>query len=289
MVSAKGLIYGSPGTEPLLDTCAADTPLVVQLFGSEPRFMVEATARLLDRGFFWFDINAGCSVPKVVKTGAGASLLRTPEQRELLCQLVYEMTRIAGPGRVGVKFRSGWEKGEDVSIALGQALQDAGAGWLTLHPRQARQQFSGQADWKLLTRLQQAVNLPVLASGDLLQAQDGLRCLEQTGVQGLMFARGALNDPKIFARYLQLEAGNRGGLPEDGAAVAGVLRRHAKLAREYGRGGSALMKMRTFAPRYLRGLPGAAALRKRLTLCHDWQELEAMLREIETLPAAGQG
>jgi len=285
MVSAKGLIYGSPGTEPLLDTCAADAPLVVQLFGCEPRFMLEATQRLADRGFEWFDINAGCSVPKVLKTGSGAALLRSPEERETLCDLVRGMTRIAGPGRVGVKFRLGWAGGEDVFCELGLRLQDAGAGWLTLHPRHARQKFGGQANWAALARLREAVETPVLASGDLFTAEDGLRCLERTGVDALMFARGALNDPGIFARYLALAHGGPTP-PEGGAPMAALLRRHGELAREHGRGHSALMKMRTFAPRYLRGVPGAASLRKRLTLCHDWQELEAMLQELETLPPA---
>lgn len=291
MVSAKGLIYKSPGTEPLLDTCPEDTPLVVQLFGNESRFMSPATEQLVARGHGWFDINAGCAVPKVVKTGAGASLLRDPESREILCGLVREMTRIAGPGRVGVKYRLGWAGTDDVAVELGLRLQDAGAGWLTLHPRRARQGFGGRADWSALARLKQGVEIPVLASGDLLRARDGISCLEQSAADGVMFARGALHDPRIFSRFLALlgrtdTAREGAGNESDGATVAALVRRHAELAREHGRGQTALLKMRTFVPRYLRGVPGAAALRKRLTLCHDWNELEVLLRELETLPAA---
>ncbi len=289
MVSAKGLIYKSPGTEPLLDTCEADSPLVVQLFGEEGRFVLAAAQQLAERGYRWFDINAGCSVSKVVKTGAGAALLRSKEDRQRLCGFVRGMASIAGRGQVGVKYRLGWSGDDDISCELGQALQDAGAGWLCLHPRRAKQMFGGTADWDALARLKQAVTIPVLASGDLLQAADGIRCLQHSGVDGVMYARGALADPRIFARHLHLTGVAEAAPQENGAAVAALLRRHAELAREYGRGWSALLKMRTFAPRYLRGVPGAAALRKRLTLCHDWQELDGMLQELESLPAVDHG
>lgn len=288
MISAKGMVYGSPGTDQLLDTCDADAPLVYQLFGAEPDFMAEAARRLLDRGALWLDINAGCSVPKVVKTGSGAALLREADNRDTLCRIVERLAALAGEGRVGVKFRTGWSGCDDVVESLGCALQNSGAGWLTLHPRRARQLFSGNADWSCIRRLKAAVSVPVLASGDLLRAADGIRCMEESGADGLMFARGALADPRIFQRYLLLrKQGERETAMQisGGAAVAAMVRRHAALAQEYGRGRDAIMKMRTFAPRYLKGVPGAAALRKRLTLCKDWTELEDLLQELENLPA----
>jgi tRNA-dihydrouridine synthase B len=282
MISAKGLVYESPGTWPLLRTCDADAPLVVQLFGAEQEFMLEALRRLLDKGYAWFDINAGCSVPKVAKTGAGAGLLRTLESRDRLCAMLHAMTRLTSPlgrGRVGVKLRLGWDKGQDVSVELGRRLQEAGAGWLTLHPRFARQGFSGAADWSALARLVRAVDIPVLASGDLLGAADGRACLRETGCHGLMFARGAMNDPRIFRRFL--EGGGEAG--ERHFSLAALIRRHVALIQEHGLPRQGLLKMRTFVPRYLRGVPGAAALRKRLTLCTDWGQLEDLLHELEAL------
>ena len=281
MVSAKGLVYGSPGTWPLLDTCMEDAPLVVQMFGSEIEFMVEALQRLLDRGLVWFDINAGCSVPKVTKTGAGAAHLRTPEARDNLCRIVEAMSRLTlplGEGRLGVKFRLGWDNGEDISQDLGRRLRDAGAGWLTLHPRHARQGFSGSADWSALAEFKREMRVPVLASGDLLTASAGRECLEKSGCDGLMFARGAMNNPAIFRHFLH--GGKEGASPSE---TASLIRRHGALVREYGHHHQGLMKMRTFAPRYLRGVPGASALRRRLTLCSLWEELEDLLREIEDM------
>ncbi len=286
MISAKGLVYESPGTWPLLRTCDADAPLVVQLFGAEREFMLEALRRLLDKGYAWFDINAGCSVPKVVKTGAGAGHLRSPETRDGLCAMLEamaELTTRLGTGRVGVKLRLGWDKGHDVSLELGRRLQEAGAGWLTLHPRFARQGFSGAADWSALARLVRGVDIPVLASGDLLTAGDGRTCLRQTGCHGLMFARGAMNDPRIFRRFL--EGGER--CSERRLSLAALIRRHVVLIQEHGLPRQGLLKMRTFVPRYLRGVPGAAALRRRLILCTDWRQLEDLLFDLEALEHGG--
>lgn len=275
MVSAKGLCYQSPGTDDILDTTPEDAPLVVQLFGTEPEYIERAMHTLLERGYRWFDLNAGCPVRKVVKTGAGAALSRTPELLETLTRL---MARIGGEGRCGVKFRRGWAAGEDNCIEVGKRLRDAGVAWLTLHPRYAKQGYSGQADWSRLSELVAAVDVPVLASGDLFSAEDGVRCVEQTGVCGVMFARGALYGPHIFSRYRALL---RGETPPDRTPdeLAEVIRRHAELSRRHLRERHALLKMRTIVPRYVKHMPGARALRGKMVHCRSWEELEALVTE----------
>ena len=271
MVSAKGLVYGSPGTEPLLATTPQDAPLVVQIFGSEVRFLEDALRLLLDRGFAWFDLNAGCPVRKVVKTGAGAALLRDPG---LLLRLAEAMARLAGPGRVGVKTRISWGPGPETVLDLAPRLESAGAGWLTLHPRTATQGFAGRADRAALGRLKAATRLPVLASGDLFTAEDARACLAETGVDGVMFARGALGDPSVFGRLADLAAGRP---PRPRPDLAGLILRHAALAREHLPGREALLKMRTVVPRYVKGHPGAKALRAELASCMTWEHLEDLV------------
>jgi len=273
MVSAKGLVYRSPGTEPLLATTPEDAPLVVQLFGSEVSFIEEATRMLLDRGFAWFDLNAGCPVKKVVKTGSGAALLLAPDT---LVGLAEAMARLAGEGRVGVKTRLSWHAGPETVLDLAPRLESAGVGWLTLHPRTAAQGFSGRADRSGLARLKAATRLPVLASGDLFTAEDAAECLAETGVDGVMFARGALTDPSAFGRLADLVAGRP---PRPQPDLAGMVRRHAALAREHLPGREALLKMRTIVPRYVKGHPGARILRKELTSCMDWEHLERLVNE----------
>lgn len=273
MVSAKGLVYGSPGTWPLLATAAGDAPLVAQLFASEVRFLEEALRRLLDRGFTWFDLNAGCPVKKVVKTGAGAALLKDPD---LLVRLAESMARLAGEGRVGVKTRLSFGPGPETVLDLAPRLEAAGVGWLTLHPRTAAQGFSGRADRTALARLKAATRLPVLASGDLLSAEDAAACLRDTGADGVMFARGALADPRVFGRLADLLAGRPARPCGD---LRALILRHASLAREHLPGREALLKMRTIAPRYAKGLPGARPLRKELASCMTWEHLERLVEK----------
>lgn len=273
MISAKGLIYGSPGTSELLQTVPADLPLVVQLFGAEEPFLVQAVERLQAQGFRHFDLNCGCPVRKVAKTGSGAALLKTPEH---LLSLARAMIRATDPGCMGFKIRLGWDMHRPVFLELSRELEQLGAGWLTLHPRYGAQGFTGQADWSQLERLRQAVRLPVLASGDLFSAEDGLRCLQESGVTGLMFARGALNDPTIFARYLALRQGT---CPESktGAAMIALIRRLCHLYTEHGMERQGLLKMRTLAPRFLKGLPGARSVRRDMVQCTSWETVFTVL------------
>jgi tRNA-dihydrouridine synthase B len=265
MVSAKGLVYYSPGTKDLLATCPGDSPLVVQLFGSEPDMFAQAMDKLLEAGFSWFDLNCGCSVPKVVKTGAGAALLRTPE---LLLEIAKVMVAKAGPGRVGVKLRTGWDAEDAPVFNIAKSLEDHGVSWLTLHPRHARQGYSGAAKWQFVKTLKQSVNVPVLASGDLFCARDARRCLAETGADGVMFARGAMYDPAIFAHYLDASAP-----PASGQQIAQLIERHAALIRQFGRPERALLRMRSIVPRYVRNLLGARALRMEVASCTSWEHL----------------
>ena len=289
MVSAKGLIYGlrqkskePNGTEELLLRTPGDSPLVVQLFGEDADFVGAAVEELTGRGYAYFDVNMGCSVPKVTKTGAGAALLQDPERAFAVASA---MIRRAGPGRAGCKIRLGWDDSRPVYLELGKRLADAGAAWITLHPRYARQGFGGKADLSALEALAGAVDIPVIASGDLFSAEDGLQRLE-AGASGVMFARGAMNNPAVFKRYLALRRGE--ALPEilPAPELHALILRHAHLARELtpGRPGRkgyppALLKMRTFVPRYVRHLPGVKHLRLALTRCEDWDALRDILRD----------
>lgn len=279
MVSAKGLLYehrgGGGASGALLATCPEDQPLVVQLFGAEPELLGQATALLVQQGYQWFDLNCGCSVPKVTKSGSGAALLRDPER---LRQCVAAMVAAAGPGRVGAKLRLGWCAAEHCCLQLAPQLADLGVGWLTLHPRTARQGFGGTADWDMLAAFVRASPVPVLASGDLFDAAAARDCLARSGAAGVMFGRGALADPAVFAAFLQGQP-----RPLSGPSLAELIRRHAELIRRYGRPDHDLARMRTIVPRYVRHLPGAAALRSRLTRLESWEELQNILSDLEAL------
>jgi tRNA-dihydrouridine synthase B len=294
MVSAKGLIYGlrsrqeGGATEDLLITTPEDAPLVVQLFGDDPDFLSRAVEVLRSRGYRYFDLNMGCAVPKVCKSGAGAALLRDPDRA---LAVAGAMIRAAEPGCAGCKIRLGWDAASPVYLDLGKALEDRGAAWLTLHPRYARQGFSGQADAAGLEALARRVAIPVIASGDLFSAEDGVARLK-TGAHGVMFARGALSNPTNFRRYLALRRGEDAPEHLGPKELLRLITRHAELARLHspaprprrGRAEAqtrdpALARMRVIAPRYARNQAGARRLRLALSRCHDWAEFEAILAE----------
>ncbi|MCR5814929.1 MAG: tRNA-dihydrouridine synthase family protein [Desulfovibrio sp.] len=273
MISAKGLCYESPGTLPLLQTTAADQPLVVQLFGAEADFLARAVAELVAAGFRYFDLNMGCSVPKVMRQKAGAALLAEPD-KALACARA--MIREAGPGCVGCKLRLGVNEKQNCLPDLALRLEEAGAAWITLHPRYAQQHFQGQADHAWLTRLHQKLSIPLIASGDLLSAQDGIRCLEECGVACVMYARGALKNPFIFRQHsLALQK-------KDGAADEQSLRwlllRHLQLVEENPPSArDQTARMRGILSSYVRGQPFARAMRIAFCQARTWSELYAIV------------
>ena len=284
MVSVKGLVYGGSGTTRLLSTAPGDSPLVVQLFGADPEIFERAMPLLLGRGFTHFDLNAGCSVRKVNKSGSGSALMAKPA---LLHKIVQVMLRAAGPGRVGVKMRLGISPVEENFLDIGRALSDAGAGWLTLHPRTARQLFGGTADWSRIGELVRAVPIPVLASGDLFSAADAARCLAQSGAAGVMFARGALVDPLVFQRLRDLLAG-RESAPRTAESLAATAALHIRLARELDGSPRALRGLRAFLPRYAKGFTGIRAVRQALLGCQTWEELADTAGGIASLCGTGE-
>ena len=273
MVSAKGLVYESPGTNELLMTLPEDQPLVVQLFGAEAYFLGRAVELLRQAGYGWFDLNMGCSVSKVLRQGAGAAMLGDTENILVVARAMIEA---AGRGRVGFKLRLGLDDTRPVLPDLALRLEDAGAGWLTLHPRTARQGFGGTAQWEAIASLAPRLSIPLLASGDLFTAADGVACLESTGASGLMYARGAMHNPAIFAEHASLLAGSPVE-QADGPRLRAMISRHLQLARAHCPGKAALWKMRSVVPRYVRTLPGARALRQELCHCSDWEELDRLL------------
>lgn len=276
MISARGLIYQTRNTLELLNTCPHDSPLIVQVYGSDPEDIKKSVTILLDQGFVFFDLNCGCSVKKVLKTGSGAALLRSPD---LIAEMALAMSEAAGSGRTGIKIRLGWNHEQYVYLELADKLAGSGLGWITLHPRTAGQLFSGNARWEALKELKGATRIPVVASGDLLTANDALECVRQTGVDNIMFARGALNDPSIFARYINL----RKGIPVSGcdrSSLREICLKTIYFYRKYSPSSRSMLKMRTLLPRMIRDIAGARELRKAIIMCKDWESIELVVARI---------
>jgi tRNA-dihydrouridine synthase B len=276
MISAKGLIYQTRNTLELLDTCPLDSPLIVQIYGSDPVDISRSMSILLDQGFLFFDLNCGCSVKKVLKTGSGAALLKNPG---LIVEMALAMSEAAGPGRTGIKIRLGWNHEQYVFFELAEKLAGSGIGWITLHPRTAGQLFSGKACWDALKELKKTTQIPVIASGDLFTAGDALECVRRTGVDNVMFARGALNDPSVFARYINLRRDAPG--PDcDRSSLREMCLKTIYYYRRYSPSGRSMLKMRTVLPRMIRDIPGAKELRKEIIMCKDWENIQKAVAKI---------
>ncbi len=279
MVSVKGLKYDGNGTKALLATCPEDNPLVVQLFGGEPQDYSDTMPQLIDEGYSFFDLNSGCPVKKVLKTGGGSALHLDPDR---LVETATAMVKVAGEGKVGVKIRLGFMAGEDNYLEIAKRLEDAGVAWLTMHPRYAKQMFSGKADWSKLAVLKQNVSIPVIGSGDLFTAEDAMECIKQTGIDGIMFARGALFDPEIFAHYLKLlDDPQCEKLPP--FDLGKTMEEHINMTRNFDGSNRSFRKIRSILPRYAKGMDGIRVIRTKLTACEDWEELLEAAREVSTL------
>lgn len=276
MISAKGLVYQTRNTLELLKTSPEDSPLIVQIYGSEPGIIRKSMSILMDLGFCYFDLNCGCSVRKVAKTGAGAALLKSPG---LIAEMALAMSEAAGPGRAGIKIRLGWNNEEQVYLELAEMLSGSGTGWITLHPRTAGQLFSGKARWEALKTLKKATRIPVIASGDLFTARDALECVRLTGVDNVMFARGALNNPSIFEHYINLRK-NKFMVEVDQAHLQEMCFKTIYYYQRYCPSQRAVLKMRTVLPRMIREIPGAKELRKEIISCRDWDGVKKAIAGI---------
>jgi tRNA-dihydrouridine synthase B len=191
MVSCAGLSYGNERTLGYLRIGRDEHPLAVQIFGSDPGLMAEAARMVEDAGADLVDINFGCPVRKVTKTGAGATLLEEPDRA---CRIV-DAVASALSVPVTVKMRRGLEDGSRSALEVGPRLVEAGAASLTLHPRSARQMYTGTADHELTAELVELVDVPVVASGDVVTRADAERILEETGAAGVMVGRAAQGNP----------------------------------------------------------------------------------------------
>ena len=235
MVSCAGIEHRNERTLGYLRVAADEHPLAIQLFGSEPRAMGDAARMVEAVGADIVDLNFGCPVRKVTRTGAGAHLLEEPE---LACRIVEEIAQ-AVDLPVTVKLRRGVANGSRACLELGPRLVEAGASSLTLHPRSAQQMYTGLADHELTGELVSRVDVPVVASGDVTSHERALAVLEATGAEAVMVGRGAQGNPWALREIVDGEAGE----PSREEIVAELVLFLREAVRELGeRRGSGFLK-----------------------------------------------
>jgi len=273
MISSHGLVRKTRRSYEYLDSSPDDRPLGVQLFGADPAILAEAAAIATERGADLIDINAGCPVKKVLKTGAGGALLRDPGRFAAVVRSVRTATHLP----VTVKIRSGWGPGEINAVDIAELARDCGADALTLHPRTVRQGFGGTADWDLIRRVKGRVDIPVIGSGDIRRPEDARGMLERTGCDGVMVGRGALGNPWVFREASAVLSGKALPPPPSPAEREEVIRRHLEAhIRHYGEA-AGINSFRKHLLWYTKGLKGGSGFRKAAVSAAEIDELLEML------------
>lgn len=197
MISAKALGFGAEKTEALAKYTADETPILIQLFGRDPDAMKSSASFIYDRYHpAGIDLNMGCPAPKIFNNGDGSALLREPE-------LAADLVRAAVSGcecPVSVKMRVGIDSPDPAITEFAKRIEDAGASFITVHGRTREQFYSGNADYLMIRKIKEAVSIPVVANGDVIDSESAKLILEQTGADGIALARGALGAPYVFSQ-----------------------------------------------------------------------------------------
>ncbi len=260
MVSVEALIREHKRTHGMLHTHAAERPVVFQIFGSKPASMAEA-AHIVSQGEADFiDINMGCPVPKILKSGAGSALLRDLGLAKEIMSAVVGASKIP----VTVKIRLGWDAKNIVALDFAQAAEALGVAAVTVHGRTKAQAFSGQADWSMIKTIKKSVGIPVIGNGDVRTAHDAKRMLDETGCDGVMIGRAIQGNPWIFREAKQyLETGVLPFSPSQEERKTVMLRHLGDVVRLLGEN-IGVREMRKHLCWYTKGLSGGAEFRQRI-------------------------
>jgi tRNA-dihydrouridine synthase B len=292
-VSAMAVHHGAVKTLRKMRIDPSERPLGVQIFGSDPHSMAE-TARIAEEmGADILDINMGCWVPKVCKTGSGAALLKDPILAESIVKAVVDAVKIP----VTVKVRAGWDYSLFAAPELAKRFEGVGIKMLTLHARFAKQGFEGEADWNLIKELREYINIPLIGNGDIKTPEDALKVMKETGCDGVMVGRAAISNPWVLAKIsTALTNSSSFGEPTISNRIDVALE-HARLhitnecdsetfdeARSHERfseiEGWAIRSLRGQLPMYIKGIAGAAQIRAQLYQASTYGDVEHILTKL---------
>jgi nifR3 family TIM-barrel protein len=275
LLSSHAIHYKNQKTFGMFDWTDAERPVAVQLFGGDPAIMAEAAQVVEAAGADIVDLNMGCWVPKVAKTGAGAALLRDVCLAEQVVKAMVDAVKIP----VTVKIRAGWDAAHPTGLAFAQRAEDAGAAAVAVHARFANQGFTGTADWSIIRRIKDAVTIPVIGNGDIETVDDARRMFDETGCDAVMVGRAAMGNPWLLRQIRHfLETGERLPDPTLAERVDAALFHLKTLAATPAVGEErAVKEMRGLITHYFKGFPGVSALRALLVKAGSIAEVEALL------------
>lgn len=275
MVSAKGMLYQSKNTEELITIDETERPTALQLFGEDAEIMGAMARKLTDEGrnFDILDVNMGCPVPKVVNHGEGSALMKEPEKIGKIVESLKKNTTKP----VTVKIRAGFDKDSINAVEVAKIAEEAGVDGIAVHGRTREEFYSGKADWGIIKAVKEAVSVPVIGSGDVTTPELAKKMLDETGVDGIMIARGSMGNPWIFRRInAYLEDGTLLPPPTN-EEIREMILRQARLMIDFKGEYTAIREMRKHLSWYSVGKPNSAKLRGASNKIEDFSSLKEVV------------
>jgi len=282
MISAEALSRGHSKTIKMLSFREEERPIAVQLFGTRAAAFAESVERLeRDVQPDFYDLNFGCPAPKIVKNGGGSALLKFPEKIAEIARAVINVAKRP----VLAKIRSGWEVGSENALEVAKLLEDCGVSAIAVHGRTRSQMFSGKADWNIISKIKQQAKIPVIGNGDVTSGADARRMIEQTGCDLVMVGRAALGNPFLFAD-INAALNTEGSMQNSEVQPASwqermqVVKEHIAMSVADKGELRGIREMRKHLGWYIKGIPGAAALRQELMHAETEVEVLKLLESI---------
>lgn len=274
MASAKAIFYGDEKTKRLLNTNKEKRPIGVQIFGSDIESMVYS-AKEMSKNFDIIDINMGCPAPKVVKNGDGSRLL---QNLDLVGQIVEEVVK-ASNVPVSVKIRKGWGKNDDVAVEAAKIIEKAGASLITIHGRTREEFFTGSVDLDAIKRVKDAVSIPVIGNGNIVDEESAFKMFEYTGVDGIMIGRAAIGNPWIFEKIIHyLQTGEKLEEISDKRKLETIIK-HIELEVEEKGEKVGIPELRKHMSCYIKNIPNASKIREKMNMISTKKELIECVKE----------
>ncbi len=274
MISSNALSYGSQKTIDMMHSCAEEKPVSVQIFGADPAIVAYAAKMAQEAGADILDINFGCSVKKILKSGAGAALMKDPEK----AKAILTKTRAAVQIPLTIKIRSGWDSSGNDAFKIARIAQDCGVDAIAFHPRTATQGFTGKSDWSLIARLKQEIDIPIIGNGDIEKAEDAVDMLNQTGCDAIMVGRAAIGNPWIFHQIHTLIKDGK-VLPVRLSIRFETMKKYVAASVEYIGELHACRMMRSRLSWFVKGLPNSSRFRESITRIRTLEEAETLIDE----------
>ena len=273
MISSKGLYYNDSKTKLLLNLKGEQRPVAAQIFGSDVEALKYAASYVSDFVDI-VDINMGCPAPKIVKNGDGSKLLLNLELVEEIATEVVKASKVP----VTAKIRKGWDANHIVAVETAKILEKSGISAITIHGRTREEYYSGNADWEIIKKVKEAVNIPVIGNGDIKSKEDALKMFEQTNVDGIMIGRAAIGNPWIFEEIVGYLQGKEQRQVSKEERLETILE-HINLAVEEKGENIAIKEMRKHLAYYIKNMKDASRLREKINKIDTKAELIDCLNE----------